>query len=195
MSDMTPLKEKVRVVSWRMSNEKLRFSEEFRIIPAWAYVLSAVLVIALEVLAPFMRRHDAHPIPLPGLIAIMVLLGILVGALGLLIGYVNRDAKRRGMNATLWTILVIVIPNLIGYIIYFLAREPKLYPCPQCGGTVSARFNFCPKCKFNLHPTCPECKHEIRQGDRFCPYCAHDLSGESSAAGSPLNPLTPGATA
>jgi hypothetical protein len=195
MSDMTPLKEKVRVVRWRMSNEKLRFSEELRIIPGWAYGLAIALLIAIEILAPIIRRHDAHPMPLAGLIALMTLGGLFVAALGLLIGYVNRDAKRRGMNATLWTILVIVIPNLIGYIIYFLAREPKLFPCPQCGGTVSARFNYCPKCKFNLHPACPECKHEIRPGDRFCPFCAHDLGAGASAAANPLNPLTPGATA
>lgn len=195
MSDMNPLTDKVRVVRWRMSNEKLRFSEEFRIIPGWAFVLSAVLIIAVEILLPMMRRHNSHPMPLPALAAVMLLAGILVAALGLLIGYVNRDAKRRGMNATLWTILVIVIPNAIGYIIYFLAREPLVFNCPQCGGTVSARFNFCPKCKFNLHPTCPECKHEIRQGDRFCPYCAHHLSGENRGGAGPLTPVTPGAGA
>ena len=195
MSDMSPITEKVRATRWRMANEKLRFSEELRIIPGWAYVLSAVLIITVEILLPIMRRHNAHPMPLPALAAAMVFVGILVAFLGLLIGYVNRDAKRRGMNATLWTILVIVIPNAIGYIIYFLAREPMVFNCPQCGGTVSARFNFCPKCKFNLHPTCPECKHEIRQGDRYCPYCAHDLSGDNPAGALPLSPLTPGAGA
>ncbi|HLY59497.1 MAG TPA: zinc ribbon domain-containing protein [Terriglobia bacterium] len=193
MSDMNPLTEKVRVVRWRMANEKLRFSEEMRIIPGWAYALSFVLLIAIEILVPIMRRHDAHPVPFLAFVPIMTFVGLLVAALGLLIGYVNRDAKRRGMNAALWTILVCVIPNAIGFIIYFLAREPMVFKCPQCSETVSARFNFCPKCKFNLNPTCPECKHAVRPGDRYCPFCAHDLLGENSASAAPFTPVTPGA--
>lgn len=195
MSDMNPLSEKVRVVRWRMSNEKLRFSEELRIIPGWAYVLAIALFAAVEIMFPIMRRRHPHPMPLPALVAVMILGGILIPSIGLLIGYVNRDAKRRGMSATLWTILVILIPNAIGFIIYFLAREPLVFNCPQCSGSVSARFNFCPKCKYNLHPACPECKNAVRTEDRYCPFCAHDLSADGPAGGRPLNPVNPGAPA
>lgn len=193
MPGPNPVSEKVRVVRWRMSNEKTRFSEELKIIPGWAYGLALLLVVGLEILIPIMRRHDPHPMPPPLMIFLMALGGCLISAFGLLIGYVNRDAKRRGMNVTLWTLIVIFVPNAIGFIIYFLAREPMVFGCPECGTMVSARFNFCPKCKFNLHPTCPECKHAIRPGDHFCPYCAHDLSGEKSPGAAALNPLTPGA--
>lgn len=195
MSDMNPLMEKVRVVRWRMSNEKLRFSEELRIIPGWAYVLSIALFAGVEILAPhIIRRHSAHPMPLPAFVVVVVLVGLLLAALGLLIGYVNRDARRRGMNATLWTIMVILIPNAIGYILYFLVREPLVFNCPQCGGSVSARFNFCPKCKYNLHPACPECKNEVRTEDRYCPFCAHDLAGGGPEGQGPLSPVIPGTT-
>lgn len=195
MSDLNPLSDKVRVVRWRMSNEKLRFSEELRIIPGWAYVLAIALFVGIEILLPVMRRHHPHPMPLPALAAVMILAGILLPAIGLLIGYVNRDAKRRGMSATLWTILVILIPNAIGFIIYFLAREPLVFNCPQCGGSVSARFNFCPKCKFNLHPACPECKNAVRTEDRYCPFCANDLTANGPAGGRPITPINPGASA
>lgn len=194
MSNTNPIPEKVRVVRWRMSNERLRFSDELRIIPSWAYGLAIALLLVLEILIPIVRRHDAHPMPLPAMIGIMTLGGGLIAAFGLLIGYVNRDAKRRGMNATLWTLIVIFVPNAIGFIIYFVAREPMLFKCPGCGEAVSARFNFCPKCKFNLNPACPECKHMVRPGDRFCPYCAHDLSGENPAGAAPLTPVNPGAS-
>jgi len=63
----------------------------------------------------------------------------------------------------------------IGFIVYFLMRQPLPYNCPQCGTTVGARFNFCPNCKCNLHPSCPQCKIEVVEGDKFCPYCAYDL--------------------
>ena len=93
----------------------------------------------------------------------------------LLIGYVNRDAKRRGMNYVLWTVLVIFIPNAIGYIIYFVVRQPIKGACPQCGATVNPGFNFCPKCKFLLHPACPQCHRGIEGGAAFCPYCSAEL--------------------
>jgi hypothetical protein len=96
----------------------------------------------------------------------------------LLIGYVNRDAKRRGMNSTLWTLLcVILMPAYLalGFIIYFLVREPLPYACPKCAATVGPRFNFCPSCKCDLHPSCPQCRREIVETDRFCPNCGCEL--------------------
>jgi len=64
----------------------------------------------------------------------------------------------------------------IGLIIYLLVREPLPYSCPQCGTTVSARFNFCPNCKYNLHPACPQCQREVSDTDKFCPFCATELA-------------------
>jgi RNA polymerase subunit RPABC4/transcription elongation factor Spt4 len=101
-----------------------------------------------------------------------------------MIAYVNRDAKRRGMNYVLWTLLVLILSPgwlIIGFITYFLMREPMPYPCPQCANTVGARFNFCPNCKCNLQPSCPQCKREIAETDKFCPYCGSDLKVESGA--------------
>jgi hypothetical protein len=91
---------------------------------------------------------------------------------------VNRDAKRRGMNSALWTLFVIIfLPSFafLGFMVYLLMREPLPYPCPQCGKSVGARFNFCPNCKCNLHPSCPNCKREVVETDKFCPYCACEL--------------------
>ena len=53
----------------------------------------------------------------------LFMLMIIVALLPLLIGvYVYRDAKRRGMNAALWTLIAILAPSLIGFIIYLLVR-------------------------------------------------------------------------
>jgi RNA polymerase subunit RPABC4/transcription elongation factor Spt4 len=65
----------------------------------------------------------------------------------------------------------------IGFIIYFLIREPLPYPCPRCSYLVGPRFNFCPNCKCDLHPSCPNCRREISETDKFCPYCAQELAG------------------
>jgi len=105
--------------------------------------------------------------------------------------YVNRDAKRREMNSALWTLLVILLLpawGFVGFIIYFLMREPLPYPCPRCSTAVGARFNFCPNCKCNLHPSCPECKREIVETDKYCPYCGNDLKASPALEASVQGP-------
>lgn len=101
----------------------------------------------------------------------------------LMVGYVNRDAKRRGMNSALWTLLCIVLMPAylaVGFIIYFLVREPLPYACPKCGSMVGPRFNFCPSCRCDLRPSCPNCKREIVENDKFCAYCGHDLAAPAA---------------
>jgi hypothetical protein len=98
----------------------------------------------------------------------------------LLVGYVNRDAARRGMNVTLWTLLVIFVPDAIGFILYFLMRQPLRIPCPKCGAVADPAFNFCPRCKFNLHLACPACHRAVQPGDLYCPFCANHLAGLTS---------------
>ena len=72
----------------------------------------------------------------------------------LMIGYVNADSKRRGMNSLLWTLLVIFVPKALGFIAYFLLRKPLMMPCPKCGTPVGSDFRFCPKCGYAVTPMC-----------------------------------------
>ena len=179
-----------------MRDEKFNIREELKLIPAWAVVLAALAVIGMQALFVLVAfRHDPSAPPIPLQVLIGFLPGSILALCLLLVGYVNRDAQRRGMNRTLWTILVLIVPNGIGFILYFLLRHPLKVPCPQCGALATANFNFCPVCKYNLKPTCPQCKHEIRPGDRYCPYCAHDLAADKPMGGSPVTPLSPPATA
>jgi len=161
-----------------MSNEKPQFSKEVRIIPWWAIGLAFVLFVGVQVLMYLYGfRHGPPPPPFPVRLLVTVFLGLLGAFLVLMVGYVNRDAKRRNMNSTLWTVLVIFIPNAIGFILYFVLRQPLLVQCPQCATATNPSFNYCPKCKFNLRPTCPQCQRAIEIGGAFCPYCAHELKG------------------
>ncbi len=183
--------ERMRLIRLRKRKEKLRFWDEFRIIPRWLIVMMIVLFLVAQVIAYMVnmeaaRQGQIFPPELkddPALAALalaglVTLISFIVASLIFMIAYVNRDASRRGMNSALWTILVIVfLPTwgIIGLIIYLLMREPMPYQCPQCGSTVGARFNFCPNCKCNLHPSCPQCKREIAETDKFCPFCGYDL--------------------
>jgi RNA polymerase subunit RPABC4/transcription elongation factor Spt4 len=64
----------------------------------------------------------------------------------------------------------------LGFILYFVVREPLPYPCPVCQTSVGARYNFCPNCRTNLFPSCPQCKREVVESDNFCPNCGNDLA-------------------
>ncbi len=189
--------ERKRLIQLRKKKENLRFWDEFRIIPRWLIVLVILLFLAAQVIALLVNLMvDKDQIFPPELqsepaLASLALAGIITGVslvlatLILLVGYVNRDAKRRGMNSALWTLLVIVLLpawTFVGFLIYFLMREPLPYNCPQCGATVGARFNFCTNCKCNLHPACPQCRREVAETDKFCPYCACELGAARTAA-------------
>ncbi len=174
--------ETMRLIRWRMKHEEFHWGKEIRIIPRWLVILAIALIIIGQVAAQIVHLHNPTMGPMIAYVGVAAGFAIGIDILLLFFGYINRDAKRRGMNATLWTLLAIFVPYLFGVIIYFLVREPLPYSCPQCGVTVSARFNYCSKCKFNLRPTCPQCKREVRLGDKFCPYCAQELAAVTAEA-------------
>ena len=184
--------ERKRLIRFRRKRENLRFWEEFKLVPRaliWIVVVLYLIAVGIAVtvnLNPALHDGDMFPPELRDhpVVQSFALAGIVTAAsfflavFIFLVGYVNRDAKRRGMNSGLWTFLVIILwPAYfaIGFIIYFLMRQPLPYSCPQCATSVGARYNFCPNCKCNLHPSCPQCKQEVVESDKYCPYCAQDL--------------------
>jgi RNA polymerase subunit RPABC4/transcription elongation factor Spt4 len=144
---------------------------EVKIIPSWAWVLGGIAFVAAQVFFNVYLAHEPHP-PSPWA---RPLLGLLAGLGGgcflLLLGYINRDANRRGMSPTLWTLLALLIPNALGILLYFVLRQPRRSACPQCGHAVQMEFNFCPQCNCKLSPSCSQCQRVISANDVFCPYC------------------------
>ncbi|MGO8787050.1 MAG: double zinc ribbon domain-containing protein [Terriglobia bacterium] len=174
------VQEQVRMIRWRMAHENFRFADEFRIIPRWIKCLAITLVVVGQIAALIGYHFDSGKDPLIAFVGGAAVAALIISFVLMLFGYVNRDAKRRGMNSTLWTLLAIFVPYCIGLIIYFSMREPLPFTCPECGAIVNARFNFCPSCKHNLRPSCPQCKREVRLEDKYCPYCAQDLAASRS---------------
>lgn len=171
----------------QLNNEnRVSLASEISIVPAWAWVLAAIGFACIQygfnvVVA---REHDAPPAwarPLLGL-----LMGILVGAYLLFVGYVNRDAKRRNMPRVLWTCVAALIPNALGIILYFVLRQPLSSACPQCGHSVQSGFNFCPQCNYKLGPGCPQCQRAVSPGDVFCPYCGTSLRNQAAPVSSSI---------
>lgn len=180
--------ERMRLIRLRRKKEQPRFLQELRIVPRWLtglcitlYVIGTLIAVGVMLGVPDARPHDfEHDAAVSVLIAIAAATGLALvfTSLCMMLGYVYRDAKRRDMNPVLWTLLVaVLVPSsvLIGFVIYLLVRDPLPYPCPRCSAPVGPRFNFCPNCKNDLHPSCPSCKREIVETDKFCPFCAFDL--------------------
>lgn len=112
---------------------------------------------------------------------ILLVIPVLVGV------YVYRDAKRRGMNAALWTLVVVLAPMLIGFIIYLIVRGSYSdLMCPRCGTAVNEQYVVCPKCGVRLRPTCPDCKMPVEPGWKVCPRCAAELSGSYEDLATPV---------
>jgi hypothetical protein len=72
--------------------------------------------------------------------------GVFTAAFFLALGYIYGDAKRRQMPAWAWVIAASFIPNLIGFILYFLFRGPLLCPCSTCGKPIRGGEAFCSHC-------------------------------------------------
>jgi len=160
-----------------MKQRKSHFQDEFAIIPGFMAPLAIVgFACIMYLFLNYMPLHDPHAPPYPARLFLGVLLGCLAAAYLLLVGYVNQDAKRRDMGQVLWTFLVILIPNGIGFLAYFLLRKPILEACPKCGERVERGFHYCPKCGGGLAPTCSHCGQTVQQDFVCCPYCGKALT-------------------
>ncbi len=127
----------------------MKGTDGFDLIPNAAKALAALafVCVTLMILLGFgFASHDFFS--LPG--AISGVVGFLIGALAagyvLLAGYVYGDARRRGMPPIPWTALAVMVPNCLGFVLYFLLRKPLLQFCPSCGCGVSVAAAFCSGC-------------------------------------------------
>ncbi len=151
-----------------------RLSQEFHVAARTGAVVSAV--VALAGFIAFVLVADEPPMPF------RILAGILIGAVmftyGFLVSYVYADAQRRGMRHVLWTLIALFVPNALGFIAYFLLREPLLQPCAACGATARRDFAFCPQCGAPQPRVCPSCRRPVEPIWPHCAHCGQKLLGE-----------------
>ncbi len=131
----------------------------FGLIPKGVKVAATLVFVCALIAAPIIgvsQWHASGPNALQGnppaflTAAIGLGAGLLVGALIafwlLCVGYVYDDARRRAMPAVLWVLLVIFIPNLLGFLLYFALRRPLGSPCSNCGNSINAEQRYCAWC-------------------------------------------------
>lgn len=164
-----------------MNQSKSHFRSELAIIPPLARVIAVVVFALMQIgLLGILPRYAKDLPPMPLWVLISLVGGFIVAVIVLMIGYVNADSKRRGMNSLLWTLLVIFVPKALGFIAYFLLRKPLLIPCPNCGTEVGSDFRYCPKCGHALTPSCSHCGRSISGDYVCCPYCGKPVAATAT---------------
>jgi hypothetical protein len=163
-----------------------KIRSELDIIPRWARLLAVLgasgpLILWAVVMLPVRSFDPPHILPRLGTLLMSLFLASLAAGVVLLTGYVNQDARRRGMSAALWTLLVLVIPNGLGFVVYFIARQPLKAACPQCGVDVPLGVSFCASCGFKIAPVCPQCSRHVSADQPYCPHCGGAVAAAQPA--------------
>lgn len=160
--------------------QTITVKDDSRLVPGWSIVAAAAAFVLVEyyfwLIAPTTRHHEP---PAMGLrIYFNLSWGLLASLYCLMLGYVSKDAPRRGMSVRFWMMVCLVMPGGIGAVLYFLLRQPEVSHCPACGTHVLGDFHFCPQCSFQLSASCGNCFRSVRAMDQFCTRCGHELGTE-----------------
>jgi hypothetical protein len=167
----------------QMTNEtQTRLTAEMKLIPRWMYALAALAFLSAEIFFNVLLARQPNPPPAWLRPLFGTLLGVVVGCYLLLVGYVNRDARRRGMSPTLWTLVAIFIPNGLGILLYFILRQRLPGVLPRMGGALPAEIGSCPRCGYQLSGACPHCQRVVGAEDGYCRFCGTPLHQPAAAA-------------
>ncbi len=161
--------------------DSAQLGAELRLIPRWAVAAAAAsFVSVLYVFWVIVPAHRHHQLPF-GLRLYFALSWSALSALYMLmVGYVTRDAGRRGMEARTWVAVCLLLPGGIGSVLYFLLRAPLVAPCPACGTRIQPGYHFCPQCAYQLAASCGRCYAAMALPDRFCVQCGFDRAREET---------------
>src|SRR5512141_2002356 len=156
------------------------------------------------------------PFDLGPLGAILQLLVAFLGAYLLavwisLIVWTFRDvrARTRDLFAQLLSVMLVLIFNLPGLLLYFLLRPRETLAegyerelaeeamlqdiedkqaCPECHQKIQPDFIVCPNCYSRLKRQCDNCHRILNLRWTKCPYCGATVSASPQAVLTPLPP-------
>ncbi|MBQ8813664.1 MAG: zinc ribbon domain-containing protein [Lachnospiraceae bacterium] len=114
-------------------------------------------------------------------LTVIVMITLMIGI------FVYQDAKKKQMNAVMWTAVTLLCPVLIGFIFYLLVRSSYLdMKCPQCGSDVKEEYVLCPRCGTKLKALCLTCSRPVEEDWLVCPWCASSLETAFTGIVKPL---------
>jgi hypothetical protein len=112
----------------------------------WALVIAGCAVLIGSVVGYHAVDHGAglRRMALAGSAGLFA--GILIATWLLCLGFVFADARRRAMRAVLWVLVAALFPHLLGFLLYFVMRQPIASTCTHCGQTLPQHQRFCSWC-------------------------------------------------
>ncbi len=141
-----------------------------------ALCVAVVLIFTAAAATGVIKLANVNTLSVTVLVALgtVVALGfiLLLVAIGV---YVYRDAKARGMEPVLWTIVAVLIPYFVGFLVYLIVRETRAGSCRECGRGAPAHAAFCPHCGAPLRRGCPSCGRPVGAGALYCSSCGAPL--------------------
>ena len=155
-----------------------RLRQELGVAARLGVAISALLAFVAAL--PFVLFAGEHLLAVR--IALGAALALFIFLYGFLVSYVYGDATRRGMRPGLWALVAACVPNALGFIAYFLLREPMLQPCRGCGVAVRRDFAFCPDCGSPLRQVCPACRRPLETAWSHCAHCGTKTLGNAVAS-------------
>lgn len=110
-------------------------------------------------------------------IPILIILTLIIALMVSIGVFVYRDAPVHGMDPLVWTLIAVLVPNLIGFIIYLVVRSNNKnnLQCPGCNKSVKNDYLKCPYCGAMLKETCTSCGKAVNPDWKSCPYCSSEL--------------------
>ncbi len=78
--------------------------------------------------------------------------GMVIAIWLLCLGFVFADARRRGMRAAGWMLVAMLMPNLLGFLLYLVIRRPLAAPCVSCSRQIPMDQPFCSWCGTSRAP-------------------------------------------
>jgi cytochrome bd-type quinol oxidase subunit 2 len=150
-----------------------KLTEELRIVSPIAWVITVLMYAGFATLLAFVTGNDPNISQWPpaGRWLFSLSIPLIMAIYVILIGYVNADARRRGMRYVVWTLLAIFVPNALGIILYFVIRDPLMTPCAACGIPAKQGFAFCPACGAPMAHACPSCRRAVDPQWSHCVAC------------------------
>jgi hypothetical protein len=118
----------------------------------WASVLVGCTLLIGLVVAYETADHGAVLRTVSAYGSAALVLGIGLAIWLLCLGFVFADARRRDMRAVLWVLVAGLFPHLLGFLLYFVMRQPIATTCTHCGMTISNHQRFCSWCGTSLVP-------------------------------------------
>jgi hypothetical protein len=112
----------------------------------WAVAIVAAAVLIGLAVGCYAVANGEGLRPMFAYAAAALALGMAIAIWLLGLGFVFADARRRGMRAAGWTLVAMLMPNLLGFLLYFVMRRPLAAPCVSCNHSIPVDQPFCAWC-------------------------------------------------